>query len=259
MNEKLQYATMLEIPVNTANITYKPKKSRRRVKAKGQNSDAIKEELMQKVNSESETAVAEDTANAIEEQSGTPYQDIENASAVVHKKERKPFFKFSAVGIEVVAVFALVATIFLTNAFYADSAINVFMRKVFAPTEITETVKEKTYDEFKPVMNFNGEMTVTDGVISCTGSGAVYSPLDGTVTSVTLDGNGAYTVEIAHSGVFSSKISGLTYAYIEEGDAVYGNIPVGYVQEGGFTMCFNDEDAVITDYTIEDNAVLWAV
>ena len=250
---------MLEIPVNTANITYKPKKSRRKGKVKSQNFDAVKEELMQKVNSESETEVAELPANAIAEQDETTYQSIDNSSAVVHKKARKPFFKFSAVGLEVVALFALIATIFLTNAFYADSAINVFMRKVFAPTEVTETVKEKTYDEFKPVMNFNGEMTVDDGVISCTGSGAVYSPLDGTVTSVTFDGNGAYTVEIAHSGVFSSKISGLTYAYIEEGDTVYGNIPVGYVQEGGFTMCFNDEDAVITDYTIEDNAVLWAV
>ena len=87
----------------------------------------------------------------------------------------------------------------------------------------------------------------------------MYSALDGTVTSVTLDGNGTYTMEIAHSGVFSSKISGLSYAYLNEGDAVFGNIPVGYIKDGGFTMCFNSEDAIITDYTIEDNAVLWAV
>ena len=259
MNEKLQYATMLEIPVNTANITYKPLKKRRKAKLKNKNPEAVKEELMQKVNSETAETFAEETAlqeNAEPQEEINYEESVQSAS--VHKKERKPFFKFSAVGLEVVAVFTLVAIIFLTNAFYTDSAINVFMRKVFSPTA-TETVKEKTYDEFKPVVNFGGDVTLEDGVISCTGSGAVYSALDGTVTSVTLDGNGTYTVEIAHSGVFSSKISGLSYAYLNEGDAVFGNIPVGYIKDGGFTMCFNSEDAIITDYTIEDNAVLWAV
>ena len=37
MNEKLQYATMLEIPVNTANVTFKPKKFRRGAKKKMKN------------------------------------------------------------------------------------------------------------------------------------------------------------------------------------------------------------------------------
>lgn len=258
MNEKLQYATMLEIPVNTANITYKPIKKRRKQKGKDKNPEAVKEELMQKVNSETETAeIAENVEQPIQAEE-QDYNEVQNVS--VHKKERKPFFKFSAIGIEIAAVFALVAVIFLTNAFYADSAINVFMKKVFSPSNTTtEIVTEKSYDEFSPVMNFNGELTLEDGIISCSGSGAVYSPLDGKVTSITLDGNGAYTVEIAHSGLFSSKISGLTYAYLGEGDMVYGNIPVGYVKDGGFTMCFNAEDTVITDYTIENNAVLWAV
>ena len=59
--------------------------------------------------------------------------------------------------------------------------------------------------------------------------------------------------------MFSTTLSGLSYAYLGLGDKVYGNIPVGYVKEGGFTACFNSENAVITDYTLEDNAVLWAV
>ena len=261
MNEKLQYATMLEIPVNTTNITYKPSKKRRKVKMKAVSPDAVKEELMQKVNAESEL-----TAPLTAQEEISPELSAENtaedvaeeyASASVHKKKKKPLFKFSAIAAETVAVFALIAVIFLTNAFYADSAINVFMRRVFSPTA-TETVKEKTYDEFAPVMNFNGEISLENGVISCTGSGSVYAAADGEVSSVIREEDGSYTMNIAHSGLFSSKISGLSYAYLNEGDRVYGNIPVGYVK-GGFTMCFNSNGAVIDNYTIENSAVLWAV
>ncbi|MBR0189283.1 MAG: hypothetical protein IJQ23_02725 [Clostridia bacterium] len=272
MNEKLQYATMLEIPVNTANVTFKPKKFRRVFKKKIKNPDAVKEELLLKVNSTtapetvsdtqtelSETAVAEMPAENIE-LAEIPAEEpvVEYESASVHKKAKKPLFKFTAVTAEIVAVFALLAVIFLTNAFYQDSAINVFMRKVFSPTA-TQTVHEKTYDEFAPVINFNGDMAVENGVITCSGSGSVYAPADGTVSSVEREEDGTYTVNIAHSAVFSSTLSGLSYAYLGAGDKVYGNIPVGYVTDGGFTACFNSENALITDYTLKDNAVLWAV
>ena len=268
MNEKLQYATMLEIPVSTANITYKPKKYRRKAKRKDRSPEEIKEELLLKVNSETEKADIGNTERAeiaenaeiAQRETEEPAYVAEPMSANVHKKAKKPFFKFSAVTVEIIAVFALIATIFLTNAFYADSAINVFMRKVFSPnTAATAAVTEKTYDKFAPVMNFNGEMTVDNGIISFTGSGAVYSPCDGKVSSVVKEENGTYTMNIAHSGVFSSKISGLSYAYLSEGDSVYGNIPVGYVKDDGLTMCFNSQDALIKGYTIENNAVLWAV
>lgn len=269
MNEKLQYATMLEIPVNTANVTYKPKKFRRGAKKKIKNPDAVKEELLLKVNSNAApetvsetqtevaaTAVAEMPADNAELVEIPVEEPVEYAS--VHKKAKKPLFKFTAVTAEIVAVFALLAVIFLTNAFYSESAINVFMRKVFSPTT-TETVHEKTYDEFAPVINFNGDMAVENGVITCSGSGSVYAPADGTVSSVIKEENGTYTVNIAHSAVFSTTLSGLSYAYLGAGDKVYGNIPVGYVTEGGFTACFNSENSVITDYTLKDNAVLWAV
>ena len=116
-----------------------------------------------------------------------------------------------------------------------------------------------TYHAFSPVINFNCDMTMDNGVITCSFSGSVYAPADGTVASVVQEENGTYTVNIAHSAVFSSTLSGLSYAYLGAGDKVYGNIPVGYVTDGGFTACFNSENAVITDYTLKDNAVLWAV
>ena len=265
MNEKLQYATMLEIPVNTCNITYKPSKKRRKAKRKSDDPEAVKEELLLKVNSESEKTEEPiaDTDIVLHEQitptsAALPEGATEYVSASVHKKARKPFFKMTAITAELIAVFALLTTIFLTNAFYSNSAINVFMRKVFSPTK-TETVHEKTYDEFSPVINFNGDMALENGVIICSGSGSVYAPADGTVSSVIKEEDGSYTVSIAHSAVFSTTLSGLSYAYLGTGDKVYGNLPVGYVTDGGFTACFNSGDEVITDYTLKDNAVLWAV
>ena len=269
MNEKLQYATMLEIPVNTANITFKPSKKRRKTKRKADNPEAVKEELLLKVNAESETENELAETDAVlpqvsdEELSAVNEETIEEnaeeyVSASVHKKRKKPLFKFSAITAEVIAVIALIATIFLTNAFYADSAINVFMRKVFSPS-VSQTAQELTYEDFSPVIKFNGAMSVENGVISFTGSGSVYAPADGTVASVAQEEDGTFTMTIAHSALFSSKISGLSYAYLNDGDSVYGNIPVGYVKDNGFTMCFNSDGGLITDYTLENNAVLWAV
>ncbi len=278
MNEKLQYATMLEIPVNTANITYKPAKRRRVFKKKSKSPDAVKEELLSKVNAESEiteqaipqeAAVerAEDTAEISEEVMPQAAEDAAEetvgqaaeetyVSTSVRKKKRKPFFKFSVISAEIVAIAVLVGAIFITNALYSDSAINVFMRRVFS---VETAAAEKTYKDFSPVMNFDGDVSLDNGIISYTGSGSVYAPTDGTVSSVVKEEDGTYTMVVAHSAVFSSTLSGLSYAYLGAGDSVFDNIPVGYVEGGGLTMCFNSENAVITDYTIEDNAVLWAV
>ena len=55
MNEKLQYAEMLEIPVNTCNITYKPPK-KRKGRAKNVDADKVKAELVDKINMELDRA-----------------------------------------------------------------------------------------------------------------------------------------------------------------------------------------------------------
>ena len=48
MNEKLEYAEMLEIPVNTCNITYKPSKNKN--KKKLVKLEEAKEKLLKKIN-----------------------------------------------------------------------------------------------------------------------------------------------------------------------------------------------------------------
>ena len=270
MNEKLQYATMLEIPVNTCNVTFKHAKRRGRFKKRAKTPEAVKEELLLKVNANvnaeqpaiSDSQIADENSAAeyaeeIPNAAGTDENGVseEYVSASVREKKRRPIFRFTAVTAEVIAIIALVATIFLTNAFYPDSAINVFMRKVFAP-ETTAT--EKTYEDFAPVVRCAGAASVEDGVISYSASGAVYAPCDGTVYSVEQDENGGFVMTVSHGGKFYSAISGLKYAYLTSGDSVYGNIPVGYA-ESGVAMCFKNGETVITDYTLENNAVLWAV
>ena len=54
MNEKLQYATMLEIPVSTCNVTFRPTKKKRTKTKKQQNPEVVKEKLLSKINSEKE-------------------------------------------------------------------------------------------------------------------------------------------------------------------------------------------------------------
>ncbi|MBQ8426257.1 MAG: hypothetical protein IJX16_00635 [Clostridia bacterium] len=274
MNEKLQYATMLEIPVNTCNVTLKSGKKRRFGRKKAKNPDAVKEELMNKINSESVeetaqelTAVQEDYIDQITDQADLMEDAVEQenneetatVTDVTSKPKRR--FKFSVITAQFAIIGVLIATIFLTNAFYADSGINVFFKSVFG-TNQTESVDSRTHQDFTPVLAVGKmtDITVDGGVMTFSGEGSVYAPCDGKITSVTRDGSGKYIFEITHSENFKSVISGLDYAYAGLDDTVYANIPVGYVNADGATMCFKSgEDLVISNYEIIDGSVVWAV
>ena len=329
---------MLEIPVNTCNVTYKPIKKRRLKRKKHPSSEEVKNELLKKVNAAAEreiapNAVGADSANGYGNSAyassseayssvsseisaaaggiagervagdgaenaygfesygnGTAengnfagsredcYNGCDNAAngsragralsekrasaSVKREKKSKKKFGISAIGVEIAVIGALVAVIFLTSAFYPQSGVNAFIKSVFGTKEVTETIDERTYDEFAPVITTAaGEtLSVEDGAVVIGGKGSVYSPLSGVVKSVTADGNGRFNIEIAHSGKFSTIISGIDYAYAAVGDKVFGNIPVGYVKENGVKMCFAGENgAAITDYELSGNAVVWAV
>ena len=272
MNEKLQYATMLEIPVNTCNVTFQPaKKKRARVK-KNQNPDAVKEKLLSKINAEKEEsaivpAVAETVAeqNTVEQEfHQQPLEKAEQylgAKSVSEKKWNIKSIKFSVIGVQLVVIGILVATIFLTNAFYADSGINVFMRQVFGNQTTVEQVDLREYKEFMPVIALDGDMTtdIAGGVINFSGTGSVYAPCDGVISAVFKGEDGKFTLEIAHSQNFKTTLSGLDYAYAELDDKVFSNIPVGYFLGGEASMCFTLSDGtVISDYQLVDNSVVWA-
>ena len=279
MNEKLQYATMLEIPVNTCNVTLKTGKRKKSSRKKVKNPEEVKEELMSKINSEqfNEENSAMDLQNQAEEYKdaindvGMP-EDVQDESQVYADSEEqtvsvKPIeqpkkkFRFSIIATQFVIIGVLVTTIFLTNVFNANSGINVFFRNVFGG-EQTNVVDQRTHDEFAPVLAVGdmSDVSLSDGVMTFSGEGSVYAPCNGKITSVAQDGNGRYILEITHSENFKSVISGIDLAYAGLDDTVYSNIPVGYVSADGATMCFKGGDGtVISDYEIVDGSIVWAV
>lgn len=280
MNEKLQYASMLEIPVSTCNVTYKPIKKRRFGRKKSAATEDVKKELLKKVNAISEVesfpsapekTAAEEVAETLTENVASMDErgevaesdKIVTASVMpVKSKKEKRKVRISAVAVELAVIGVLLAVIFLTSAFYPQSGINAFMKGVFGTEKISSEIDDRTYEQFSPVITVAaGEtLVVEDGAVSVAGKGSVYTPVGGKVKRITVDGNGKYEMEIAHSENFTTVISGIDYAYAATGDTVYGNIPVGYVKDGGYKMCFAGENgAVITGYELSGNTVVWAV
>lgn len=253
MNEKLQYASMLEIPVNTCNISYKPIRKKR---TKSVSDDSIKKQVIEKVNSQTKTA--EPVLKTPETNNTKPTNKL--MSNVKH------FFsnmKISVVGAELIVIGVLVAVILLTSTINKNSAINVFFRETFSSgKQITATTDDRLYSEFAPVLSKigNDAPVIEDGVLTVSGTGSIYSVCDGEVCSVAIDGNGKYTLEVKHSDNFKSVLKGLDYAYAETGDKVYSNIPVGYVSDSEVSMCFfGSENQAITDFSVEEDAIVWQI
>ncbi len=262
MNDKLQYATMLEIPVNTCSVTYAPIKKKRKPKKKPVNHEVVKEELLSKINSDLDEKNAELYSDTMLVEQELPEQPAVYEEERLEAEEKK-IKKFSVIGFQLCIVGALIAGIFLTNAFYPNSGINVFMRQVFGgETTSTATTDERLYSEFAPVLTLSDGVTATatEGVISITGEGSVYAPVSGVVSAFSMGEDGKYSIEITHSENFKTLISGVDYAYVGLDDQVYFNIPVGYTELGEVTLCFTGADGVsITDYELNDNSVVWAV
>ncbi len=270
MNEKLQYAEMLEIPVSTCNITYKPPKKKRFSLKKKVNADEIKAEVIEKVNSAPEAdepialerpVLEEPAQNALQEQERVEKEESSSLTVSIKKADKKKFKfkKIGVIGVQVAVICALVATIFLTNALFEGSGINTFFKGVFG-AESVEQVDEREFSEFAPVISVgDSALTVTDGVITSGYTGSCYSPCDGKVSSISVGEGGKFMVEISHSKNFKTVISGLTYVYAEQGGEVFSNVPVGYLEDAGATISFYDGEDVIKNFTVDGNKVVWAV
>ncbi len=256
MNEKQQYQSMIEMNENTCSITYKPTKKR---KKKAPAPEEIKNQVIEKVNATLEPEQETQTQENFED--NIPAVEQENTATVRPYVEKKKFsFKLTAISVQVMIIGVLLATIFLTNALNANSGINTFFKNVFSG-EQPSTVDARVYSDFAPTLTLVDDAVVTDadGVITIEGVGSIYSAVNGTVKSVTLDEQSKkYTVEVAHSDTFTSVYTGLDYVYSEVGASVYSNLPLGYT-ENSINLCFYSEDAVITDYELVDDSVVWAV
>ena len=241
MNEELSYAEMLEIPVET--VTVNKREKRRRAKE-----DDLPEQVVSAVNDrvEKDPAYAESTPVEREARPAAP---------------RSKLAKRLIIG-EFVAVCALCATIFLTNIFMTNSAINTFVRDLFQGT--ADTADTRTYSDFalSPVVNEYTDVEIAvsgAGVMSFTAECSVYAPCEGELASVNGDASSGYTVELRHSDTFSTVISGLSAVYLVEGDTVRTNVPLAYsdgTQEVRVT--FYEDGTPLNCYTVSEDGLAWS-
>ena len=243
MNEELEYAEMLEIPVETVTVKRKERKKR-------EQEPDLKEQLVQEVNER--VGAGEDPAYA----ESTPI-----ARANAYEGKRQKLSKRIILG-EFIAVCALCATIFLTNIFMTDSAINIFVRGLFRGE--AAQADNRVYSDFtlSPVVSdmADADIAVSEtGVLSFTSKCSVYSPCNGTVASVSGTAEAGYTVEIKHSDSFSTIMSGLDAVYSAAGETVRSNIPLGYTDgEGEVRVMFYSEGALLHCLTVDENTLAWS-
>ena len=241
MNEELNYAEMLEIPVETVTVNHKERRKR-----------AKEEDLPEKVVETVNDRVEKDPAYA----ESTPVEREIKPVDPRAKRTRKIILG------EFIAVCALCATIFLTNIFMTNSAINTFVRDLFQGT--ASTADTRTYSDFalSPVVNeyTDVEIAVSDtGVMSFTAACSVYAPCEGELASINGDAENGYTLELRHSDSFSTVISGLSTVYMAEGDEVRTNVPLAYTDGSHeVRVTFYEEGAPLNCYTLSEDGLAWS-
>lgn len=214
MNKELEYAQMLEVPVSTVSVV----KKKSLFKRKDTKEEDIKEQVVDSVNERmGDYVFSEDlTETPAEKPQSTFLTTIKDKSGKI-------------LIAEIAAACLIAVGIFLTNVFMPTSAINTFIQSL---SSAGGTAEASYYDfELTSVVSelSDAEVEVSaEGVITFTADCAVYPVCDGTLSAVTAEDTGLYTVKIAHTSSFSSIITGLTTVYYSEGDSVAGNIPVGY-------------------------------
>lgn len=245
MNEELDYAEMLEIPVETVTVKKKEKKKRSR-----ESEADLQEQLVEQVNGRMEEA--DDPAYA-------ESKPIEREEKPVKSKKEKAARRV-IIG-EFVAVCCLCAVIFLTNIFMTNSAINTFVRGLFQGS--AAAADTRTYSDFQLSSVIN-DYTDTDiavsetGVLSFTAKCSVYAPCDGTVSAVNGNEESGYTVELKHSDSFTSIVSGLDNVYLAAGEKARANLPLGYSDgEGAVRVMFYSNGTLLNCYSVGENGLAW--
>ena len=282
MNEKQSYAKMLEIPVSTTNITYKPSKKRK----KKATLEKVKETLLAKINAKTEkdelspvlevdkqveqettavveektveqteeVAVTEELNGAVELEENSGETSAESDVSITTVKKKK--FKLDIVSVQVAVIVVLIGFIAISSYFVKDSGINVFLSHVFG-TNQTQEIKD--YSDFSPEIFSSANVTVNDGVMTMHGEGSIYSPCEGVVSAVEVGQDGKYNVTVTHSETFVTTISGLDYAYCEVGTTVYKKIPLGFSEGDRVSVCFFSEGELLQDYILDGSNVVWQV
>ncbi|MBE7090968.1 MAG: M23 family metallopeptidase [Clostridiales bacterium] len=143
---------------------------------------------------------------------------VENAYLPPRKKR--------SVGLTLTAVVcALLSFAFLLNAF-------VFRLDLAGLVTGSATLKKEADNrlrgEFSLTLPTAGAFVIENGVMQFSDKGGVYATEDGKVTSLTADETGTYTMEISHSDLFKTVITGVSTPFNKVGDTVYRAQPVAY-------------------------------
>lgn len=264
MNDGREYAEMLRTMASSCDVVVKPAKRARKKKD-------VKEEIVTKVNDEvaaSEVKAADELpfkeeAFGEEEIIERPKKRFsffgkKKSETTEKPAEKKGRFKFDIVYAEGIAAFALVVAILLTNIFWENSGMNTFFKKAFSPAQVTTDARSyNSFNAQSPSSSLDGK--VEDGVMTFSGKGALYPVCDGKVSSVKQSDDGKYEITIAHSGSFKTVISGVDYSYCDENEEVFKYIPVCYLNGGEAKVYMYNDDALVTNYVLENGSIIWSV
>ena len=246
MNEQLDYAEMLEIPVNTVNVTKKKSIFRRRQKAQPQ--DDIKDLVVESVNERvGAYIVSEDVSD--------PPKPEKVKTVNEGKRDKKSIILWT----EAALVGVIAIAIFITNLLVPSTVINTFLTSFSKPT-----VEEPVYSQLtlSSIVGDFSDAEVTlgdDGVLCVLAEGGVYPVCEGKVASV-YEADGTYTMEIAHTSTFTSVITGLTDVYSAVGTKVEGNIPVGYSDgQAEVRVTLYNNGTVLSCIALNGETPVWTV
>lgn len=248
MEQELDYAEMLEIPVSTVNVVKKKSFFKRKPpKEKEAPQEELKELVVDSVNERVGAAVQ------AEDLSEPPKKQRKKFPALNFKKDRGTVVLIA----EFAAVCLIAVAIFLTNLFMPTSVINTFIGNLTA-----EKTVEPSYNELKlsPVVSelSDAEVQVSEsGVLTFTAKGSVYPICDGTVTSVS-ETDGLYTVQIAHTSTFTSVVTGLSDVYTMKGVKVKSNIPLAYSDgKNEVKVSMYDGETLLNCYKLSGEVPVW--
>lgn len=251
------YAAMIEIPVESTEIITK----KRRFRFGG--GDDAKQKLMHAINDEQtedcdEEIVPETDSVSVttvkREKAKQKRRGRDNANGEAKK------VGFDVITAQIAVVVALLLTVLLTNIFWQDSGINKLVKSVFTEnTEITEE-QDVSYDKFaatSPVRT--SDLSLSEGVMTFSGKGSIYSVADGVVTKVTQneDKTDKKDISITYSPSFSAVISGVDFSYYEVGDKVYKSVPVCYSAGGDVKVYLYSNGKLLTNYTVDNGKIVW--
>lgn len=237
----LEYVKMLEMPVQSSDVVFKPVK-------KGKKD--VKKRVIDKVNLQTEKPEKTEKNGLLKRlQKAFPKkQKPEKTESSVEIKNGG----FDIVSMQVVTIFVLIVGIILTNIFIENSGLNRLMRSVFGSEDVSV---QRSYTEFSALSPSKSSTVSLDGGVMTVLNGSVYSPCDGVVESVT-EQDGKFVLTVSHSDSFTSVISGLETVYLSANDKVYSSIPVGYSNGEAFVSMF-DGDAILTSYVLDDDKIVW--